>query len=287
MIRIAILCAVALVTLSIGGAATADRGRSAGQKFARFIGAGGQPVYGIVDGENLREITDAPWADWKKTDRLTPASKVKFLPVTEARNVYAMAGNYKDHLVGATPERLEKAKIPQFFLKSTSCLAGHGDDIRLPEGSDPVHYEGELVVVIGKGGRDIPKEKALDHVLGVTAGNDVSARDWQTKDIQWWRAKGSDTFGPCGPFIATGLDYGDLDMELRQNGEVRMKTNTNMLIHDIATSIAFLSKHVTLHPGDLIFTGTASQTQAIKAGDVIEVELEGVGVLRNKVVADD
>ena len=284
MIRLmfAAFCTLLVVGLSV---AVGDF-RPPTQKFARFVGADGKPVYGIVEGENLREITGTPFDTWKTTDKVVAVSKVKFLPVTDARNVYAMAGNYQDHLVGATPERLEKAKIPQFFLKSTSCLAGHGDDIRLPKSSDPVHYEGELVVVIGKGGRNIPKEKALEHVLGVTVGNDVSARDWQTNDIQWWRAKGSDTFGPCGPFIATGLDYGNLNMELRQNGEVKMTTNTRMLIHDIPTSIAFLSQHVTLHPGDLIFTGTAGQTQPIKAGDVIEVELQGVGVLRNKVVAD-
>ena len=205
--------------------------------------------------------------------------------MTDARNVYALAGNYQDHLAGLPPERLEKYKIPQFFLKTPSSLCGHGDDIRYPADAGRVDYEGELVIVIGKGGRDIPKEKALDHVFGVTVGNDVSARDWQKNDIQWWRAKGSDTFGPCGPYIATGIDYGNLDLYVRVNGEEKMKTNTKMMVHDIPTTVAFLSKHITLQPGDLIFTGTAGKTQPIKVGDVVEVELQGVGVLRNKVVA--
>ena len=113
----------------------------------------------------------------------------------------------------------------------------------------------------------------------------MSARDWQKNDIQWWRAKGSDTFGPCGPFIATGLDYGNLDMQVRVNGKVKMKTNTKLMVHDIPTTVSFLSKHVTLHPGDLIFTGTAGKTAADPVGDVVEVELQGVGVLRNKVAA--
>jgi 2-keto-4-pentenoate hydratase/2-oxohepta-3-ene-1,7-dioic acid hydratase in catechol pathway len=253
-------------------------------RFARFIGDSGQPVYGVVEHDNVREITSAPWENWKKTGRRRAISRTRFLAVTDARNCYAMAGNYKSHLAGATTQRMAQTRIPQFFMKSTSCLTGHGDDIVLPPGSAPVHYEGELVVVIGKAGRNIPKGKALEHVLGVAAGNDVSARDWQTGDIQWWRAKGSDTFGPTGPFILTGVDYGKLNLTLRQNGALKMSTNSDQLLHDIPASIEFLSKHITLQPGDLIFTGTAGQTEEIKAGDVIEVELEGAGVLRNKVV---
>jgi 2-keto-4-pentenoate hydratase/2-oxohepta-3-ene-1,7-dioic acid hydratase in catechol pathway len=199
--------------------------------------------------------------------------------------VYALAGNYQDHLAGLPPERLEKYKIPQFFLKPAACLAGHGDDILYPKDAGRIDYEGELVIVIGKGGRDIPKDKAMSHVFGVAVGNDVSARDWQKDDIQWWRAKGSDTFGPCGPYIATGLEFGNLELRVRVNGELKMETNTKLMVHDIPTTVSFLSRHVTLHPGDLIFTGTAGKTQPIKVGDVVEVELQGVGVLRNRVVA--
>jgi 2-keto-4-pentenoate hydratase/2-oxohepta-3-ene-1,7-dioic acid hydratase in catechol pathway len=276
------LAAVACVCLTAGPV------RAEGKmtlKFARYVGQAGEPVYGLVEGDQLREIAGVPFGEWKKTERLVPLSAAKLLAVTAARNVYALAGNYQDHLVGAPPERLAKYKIPQFFHKSTSCLCGHGDDVLYPKDATRVDYEGELVVVIGKGGRDIPKEKALEHVFGVTAGNDVSERNWQKDDIQWWRAKGSDTFGPCGPVIATGLDYGNLNLQLRVNGEVKMKTNTKMLLHDIPSSVAFLSRYITLHPGDLIFTGTAGITQPVKVGDVMEVELEGVGVLRNKVVA--
>jgi 2-keto-4-pentenoate hydratase/2-oxohepta-3-ene-1,7-dioic acid hydratase in catechol pathway len=280
MTRLAILAAA--LALAAGPAAAQEKKP---QKFARYAGEGGKPVYGVLDGENLRDISAPPFADWKPTGRVVPASGVKFLPVTDARNVYALAGNYQDHLAGLPPERLEKFKTPQFFLKTAACLAGHGDAIRYPADAGRVDYEGELVIVIGKGGRDIPKEKALDHVFGVAAGNDVSARDWQANDVQWWRAKGSDTFGPCGPYIATGIDYANLDMQVRVNGEVKMKTNTKMMVHDIPTSVAFLSRHVTLQPGDLIFTGTAGKTQPIKVGDVVEVELAGVGVLSNKVAA--
>lgn len=282
------LLAVVAVTFALSLVAfAAAPGEKKPQKFARIAGPEGKPIYTVLDGEKLWEISGTPFEQWKRTDRSFPVSGVKFLAVTDARNVYALAGNYKDHLVGATPERLEKAKIPQFFMKSTSCLAGHGDDIKLPKDAGRVDYEGEVVVVIGKSGRNIPKERAMEHVLGVTAGNDVSAREWQESDIQWWRAKGSDTFGPCGPYIVTGVDYDKLDMKLRVNGDEKMTTNSSMMIHDISTAVSFLSQRITLHPGDLIFTGTAGVTQQIKPGDVVEVELEGVGVLRNKVVAGD
>ena len=142
-----------------------------------------------------------PFGEWKKTERLIPLSSAKFLAVTDARTVFALAGNYQDHLVGLPPERLEKFKIPQFFLKTAASLCGHGADILYPNDAGRVDYEGELVIVIGKRARNVPQEKALDYVLGVTCGNDVSARDWQKNDVQWWRAKGSDTFGPCGPWV--------------------------------------------------------------------------------------
>jgi 2-keto-4-pentenoate hydratase/2-oxohepta-3-ene-1,7-dioic acid hydratase in catechol pathway len=284
MTRHLIAAALAVTLAGIGPRPVAADDKKP-QKFARYVGEGGKPVYGVLDGDSLREITGPPFGEWKATDRVVPASKAKFLSVTDARNVYALAGNYQDHLAGLPPERLAKYKIPQFFLKTATCLCGHGDDIRLPPDAGRVDYEGELVVVIGKGGRDIPREKALEHVFGVSVGNDVSAREWQSNDVQWWRAKGADTFGPCGPYIATGIDYSNLDLEVRVNGESKMKTTTKHLVHDIPASVAFLSKHVTLQPGDLIFTGTAGKTQPIKAGDVVEVELQGVGVLRNKVVS--
>jgi 2-keto-4-pentenoate hydratase/2-oxohepta-3-ene-1,7-dioic acid hydratase in catechol pathway len=119
----------------------------------------------------------------------------------------------------------------------------------------------------------------------VTCGNDVSARDWQKGDLQWWRAKGSDTFGPCGPYIVSGLNYDDLLLTLRLNGEVKQKQRTSDLIHGVAAIVSWISRHVTLEPGDLIYTGTPGETTAMKPGDVVEVELEGVGVLRNGVEA--
>lgn len=179
----------------------------------------------------------------------------------------------------------EKFQIPQPFFKSPSCLIATGEEIVIPEGTAEVHYEAELVIVIGKRAKNVSEDQALDYVLGVTCGNDVSARDWQKNDVQWWRAKGSDTFGPVGPYIVSGVNYDDLLLQLRLNGEVKQEQRTSDFIQSVPEMVSFVSRHITLHPGDLIFTGTPGKTSAIKPGDVVEVELEGVGVLKNGVAA--
>jgi 2-keto-4-pentenoate hydratase/2-oxohepta-3-ene-1,7-dioic acid hydratase in catechol pathway len=149
-----------------------------------------------------------------------------------------------------------------------------------------VHYEGELVVVIGKTAKNVSVEDASDYIFGVTAGNDVSERDWQRDDLQWLRAKGSDTFGPVGPVLVSGLDYNDLRVETRLNGEVRQAESTADLIFDIDTIVSYVSRYVTLCPGDIIFTGTPGSTRAMQPGDVVEIEVQGVGVLRNTVAKE-
>jgi 2-keto-4-pentenoate hydratase/2-oxohepta-3-ene-1,7-dioic acid hydratase in catechol pathway len=277
--------------------------------------------HGIVEGNQVRQIDGDLFGTFQKTDTLIPLDKVTLLVPTRPTQVIAMAGNYKSHLgdeetittkittettvttnprTGETTSETistsetrrsgeipEKFQIPQPFFKSPSCLLRHGGNILLPKDSEVTHFEAELVIVIGKTTRNVSKKDALDHVFGVTCGNDISARAWQKGDVQWWRAKGSDTFGPCGPFIATGLDYDNLLLQLRLNGKTMQKERTSQFINDIPSMVSFVSQHVTLHPGDLIFTGTPGTTSEIQPGDVLEVELEGVGVLRNKVVAKE
>jgi 2-keto-4-pentenoate hydratase/2-oxohepta-3-ene-1,7-dioic acid hydratase in catechol pathway len=176
---------------------------------------------------------------------------------------------------------------PEVFLKLPTTLIANGENIVIPKGTNDVHHECELVVAIGKKAKGVSVDKAMDYVLGITCGNDVSARDWQKDDRLWWRAKGSDTFGPCGPFICTGIDYANLDIEARVNGEVKQKSNTAMMIFGIPEIVSFISQSITLEPGDLIFTGTPGKTSQIKPGDIVEIEIEGVGVLRNPVVSSD
>jgi 2-keto-4-pentenoate hydratase/2-oxohepta-3-ene-1,7-dioic acid hydratase in catechol pathway len=279
--RYTVLCLV-LVT-SLESAQSAEPAR-----YLRFQ-KGDTVAYGVLEGDQVRQLDGDLFGEWSKTDNVHPLSEVKLLPPTRPTQVLALAGNYRSHIAGApTPEKFQ---IPQPFFKSPSCLIAHDEEIVLPKDSHDVHFEAELVIVIGKKCSKVTPEKALDYVFGVTAGNDVSERIWQNdeekKDIQWWRAKGSDTFGPVGPYIVTGIDYGDLDLQLRLNGEVKQKDNTKQLIHDIPSTVSFISRYVTLHPGDLIFTGTPGTTSALKASDVVEVELEGVGVLRSRVVAEE
>ena len=252
-------------------------------RFARFK-AGDTVSYGIVEGDRVRRLSGDLFGKWKKTDTTFGLDEVQLLVPTKPSQVIAMAGNYKSHISGAAIP--EKFQTPQPFYKSPSCLLPYGGEIVIPKDTGVVHYEAEMVIVIGKKAKNVSKENALDYVLGVTCGNDVSAREWQSGDVQWWRAKGADTFGPCGPVIVSGLDYDNLLLQLRLNGEVKQKERTSQLIHDVPTMVSFISQHVTLHPGDLIFTGTSGKTDEIKPGDEVEVELEGVGVLLNHVVGE-
>lgn len=258
-----------------------------GERFLRFR-AGRTVAYGVLEGDVVRQISGDLFGTWKRTGKRHRLADVRLLPPTVPTQVLALAGNYLSHhdLTAVPP----KFRIPQVFFKPPSCLVGPDDDVVIPAESRDVHFEAELVVVIGKETRRVSKERALEHVFGVTCGNDISERYWQNdendKDVQWWRAKGADTFGPVGPWITTGLDYGNLLLRLRQNGNVKQEERTNRLIHDIPSMVSFISRHVTMKPGDLIFTGTPGTTSSIRPGDVLEVELEGVGVLRNRVVAE-
>ncbi|HUG70584.1 MAG TPA: fumarylacetoacetate hydrolase family protein [Pirellulaceae bacterium] len=256
-------------------------------KYLRF--QKGQTVaYGLLEGDHVRQLAGELFGNWTKTETTHALQDVKLLPPTKPSQVLALAGNYRSHLSSDTIP--PKFAIPQPFHKGPSCLVGHGDAIVIPTDAQVVHYEAEIVVVIGKKCRQVSNEQAPDFIFGVTAGNDISERIWQNdmevKDVQWWRAKGADTFGPVGPFIATGLDLSNLMLRLRLNGEVKQEEKSDHLIHDIPATVSFISQYITLHPGDLIFMGTPGKTSDIKPGDVVEVELEGVGVLRNPVVAE-
>ncbi len=259
---------------------------TAGTRYARFR-IGDRVAYGIVESDRVREIRGDLFGQHQATEQLHDLADVELLVPTEPRQVFALAGNYLSHMdADEVPERF---RIPQPFLKTIGSLVPHGHPIVIPhDATEEVHYEAELVIVIGREMRDVPEDRALDYVFGVTAGNDVTERFWQNdpehRDVQWWRAKGADTFGPCGPFIVRGVDYDDLLLELRLNGQVRQQERTSGMIHGVAAVASFMSRYVTLYPGDLIFTGTPGTTSAMRHGDVVEVELEEVGILRNPVV---
>jgi ribosomal protein L7/L12 len=278
MSKLAVIVSLLLAASFAAAEEAKEARKEAPVKIARFE-AGAAAAYGIVEGDRVRRIEGDLFGAWKATAETHALKDVKILaPVAAPSKILAVGLNYKSHL-GDRPA----PKVPEIFFKPPSALIPPGADIVIPPGTNDVHYEAELVVVIGKRAKDVPEAKALEHVLGVTCGNDVSARDWQKADLQWWRAKGCDTFAPCGPFIARGINYDDLLVVLRLNGEEKQRQRTSDLLHGVAAIVSWASRHVTLEPGDLIYTGTPGTTSAMKPGDVVEVEIEGVGVLRNGV----
>jgi len=235
-------------------------------------------AYGVLEGETIRELKGDLFATPEFTGRTMKLEAVRLLAPCQPSKVIAVGLNYKSHLGDREP-----APYPGLFAKLPTSIVGPGDVILAPEDAKNLHFEGELVVVIGKRARNVSVAAAPQHVFGVTAGNDVSERDWQKNDLQWFRAKGADTFGPLGPVIVKGLNYGDLLLQTRLNGEVLQSQRTKDLLFDVPNLVSYISRYVTLEPGDVIYTGTPGSTKAMKPGDVVEIEIEGVGVLRNRV----
>lgn len=248
-------------------------------KIARYE-KNGTIGYGIVDGNSLRTMDACPFTEFNLTGDTVSLENVRLLAPTKPSKVLAVGLNYRSHLGDAS-----EPKNPEIFIKTPSCINNPEGEIVLPEGDDDVHAEGELVVIIKERTEKATPEEAEANILGVTCGNDVSARTWQQNDLQWWRAKASDTFGPMGPVIAMDLDYNDLHLETRINGDVVQSQTTADLIFPVPVIVSFVSQAMTLEPGDAIYTGTPGTTTALKSGDVVEVEIEGIGVLRNSVVA--
>jgi 2-keto-4-pentenoate hydratase/2-oxohepta-3-ene-1,7-dioic acid hydratase in catechol pathway len=255
----------------------------AGQTLTRYVKyeAGGRIAWGLVDGDTIRELQGNVFENAKPSGRTLKMADVKLLAPADARKVIAAGLNYRSHIGEQAP-----AKYVGLFAKMPTSLIGHNGDIIYPADATTLHYEAEVCVVIGKRAKNITEAQVKEHVFGVTPCNDVSERAWQKADLQWFRAKGSDTFGPMGPALVRGADYNKLKLIGRHNGKVVQESSTDMLIFSIDTIVSYVSRYVTLEPGDVIFTGTPGTTQAMKPGDTYEVEIEGIGVLRNTVVAE-
>ena len=241
--------------------------------------SGATTSYGILEGETIRELQGDLFEGPRPTGKRLRLADVRLLPPVAPGNVIAVGLNYKSHL-GERPS----AAYPGLFAKLPTSIIAHGEDIVLPPDANNAHYEGEMVIVIGRRASRVSEGDAASYIFGITAGNDVSERDWQKNDLQWFRAKAADTFGPLGPVIVTGLPYDDLLLQTRLNGEVVQSQRTKDLIFNVSEIVSYVSRYVTLMPGDVIYSGTPGTTKPIKPGDVVEVEVEGVGVLRNRVV---
>ena len=248
-------------------------------KYVRYTHEG-QESYGILEGDTVRELVGDIFSAPTPSGKTLKLSEVHLLAPCKPTKVIAVGLNYRSH-IGNRPV----PEYPGLFAKYPTSIIGQEKNIIMPSDATDLHYEGELVIVIGKKAKNISVSKAPNYIFGVTAGNDVSERNWQQVDLQWLRAKASDTFGPVGPAIVTGLNYNDLLLQTRLNGELRQSERTKDLVYNVEAIVSYISHYVTLFPGDLIFTGTPGTTKAMKPNDIVEIELEGVGILRNKVVS--
>jgi 2-keto-4-pentenoate hydratase/2-oxohepta-3-ene-1,7-dioic acid hydratase in catechol pathway len=252
-------------------------------RFIRYSVGESKPRYGWIFQDKVGPIEGEPFGEFRRLEAGMPLDRVRLLAPVIPGKIVAVGRNYVDH---AKERGVDVAEIPLIYLKPPSAVIGPEETILLPPQSQRVDHEGELAVVIGKIGRWIHAEDALQHVLGYTAANDVTARDLQQKDGQWTRGKGFDTFCPLGPWIETDIDPSDMRLICRVNGEMRQMGSTREMVFSVQQLIAFVSSVMTLHPGDVILTGTPAGIGPLKHGDSVEVEIEGIGLLRNPVAAD-
>ena len=244
----------------------------------------GNISFGVREEDTVSEISNAPFDSYQTTGETFSLSNIKLLSPVAPNKVVAIGLNYKSHLGGRPgPE------APEPFLKASTTVIGYGDDIVIPkialEEGVKIQPEAELALVIGKKCKGATQANALDYVFAYTCGNDVSARDWQQNDLQWTRAKSSDTFAPIGPWMTTGLDPTNIQVICRVNGEEKQNQNTSDLLHPVTKIIEYVSAVITLEVGDVIMTGTPGTPGDIHPGDTVEVEIGGVGVLSNQVVS--
>lgn len=256
-------------------------------RIARFT-TGDDPRYGVVEGDEGAEVVavlegDPLYQAIQPTGERLPLKDVRLVaPVIPRSKVVAIGRNYAAH---AAELGNEVPTDPLVFLKPNTSVVGPGDGIVYPPQTSSLHFEGELAIVIGRICRHVPKDRVDEVIYGYTVANDVTARDLQQSDKQWWRAKGFDTFCPLGPWIETELDTADLRIRTTQNGEERQNGSTALMIFDIPTQIAHISAAMTLLPGDVILTGTPAGVGEMNVGDEISITVEGIGTLTNRVIS--
>ena len=248
---------------------------------------GGAGMLGLLEDGVVYEAQGELFGDLARGASVGRVEDVTLVAPVQPSKLIAIGLNYVDHVTEDAPD-WKQPENPIIFLKPPSSIIGHGADIVYPDGPEHVDSEGELAVVIGRRARYVKAENVDDYILGFACSNDVSARDYQFKDIQWVRAKGFDTFSPIGPAIATGISAStNLQLTTRVNGEVKQQSGTDKLIFGIPELVEFVSRVMTLEPGDVIMTGTPAHPPQMKVGDVAEIEIERVGTLRNTVVAEE
>ncbi len=236
-----------------------------------------QVSYGRINGQNIQPLSGDLFGKLVPKGQPVPLTKVKLLLPTDPQKVFAVGMNFASHI--SSPSDAP----PPMFLKLPSSLIASGELVHLPPDANNVHFEGELVLIIGKRAKNISEAEAKNVIFGVTTGNDLTERNWQSSDLQWMRSKASDGFGPVGSVIAIGVDYNSVLLTTRLNGKVVQQENTRYMIHKPAKVVSYLSRYFTLMPGDMIFMGTPGRTQALSNGDKVSVTIEQVGVVENEI----
>jgi 2-keto-4-pentenoate hydratase/2-oxohepta-3-ene-1,7-dioic acid hydratase in catechol pathway len=251
-------------------------------KIVRVRIGGDEIAYGVAEDEGIRVHQGTPFVAWEPTETVVPYESADLLAPVFPTKVVCVGRNYADH---AAERGAEVPDEPVIFLKPSTSVIGPGAPIVIPSEAEEVHHEAELAVVVGKVSRSVAAEDASAHILGYTAANDVSARDLQKRDGQWARAKGFDSFCPLGPAVETEVDPVGLSIRCSVNDEIRQDGTTDDMVFGVAEILAFVSRVMTLLPGDVILTGTPAGVGPITPGDIVEVEIERIGRLTNPVVA--
>jgi 2-keto-4-pentenoate hydratase/2-oxohepta-3-ene-1,7-dioic acid hydratase in catechol pathway len=248
-------------------------------KFLRFKSKDARVCSGLLEDNSVYEIEGDIFKEYKITNNKHLTQEIRFLPPCSPTKIVAVGLNYRDHALEMKKPIPEE---PLLFMKPSTAVVGHEDKIIYPKHmSSRLDYEGELAVIIGKTAKWVEEKEAFDHVFGYSCINDITARDLQAKDVQYTRAKGFDTFAPLGPVIETELDPGDLEISTILNGERRQHSRTSELVFSVPKLIVFISRVMTLLPGDVIATGTPSGIGTMRQGDMVEVKIQGIGTLRN------
>jgi len=237
--------------------------------------------YGAVEGDRVREIKGSVFSDYETSDKTFLISDIKIVAPCRPSKVIAVGLNYRSH---AEELKMDIPEEPLIFMKPPTAVVGHEENIIFPSMAKRVDYEGELGVVIGKACRNVAARDACEYIVGYTCFNDVTARDLQKKDIQFTRSKSFDSFAPMGPFIETELDPDNTRIESFLNGEKKQSGSTRDLIFSVDYLVCFISRIMTLLPGDVIATGTPAGIGPMQVGDIVEVKIDGIGTLKNSVV---
>lgn len=253
-------------------------------KILRFL-TEGQVKYGVLeDDSRVKEITGNIYEHFERANNIYNLEEIRLLAPCEPSKIICVGLNYKAHIDEFKRDRSGIPEEPVLFMKPPTSVTGPGSDIELPSDSDRIDFEGELAVVIGKKSKNIDPEHVENIVFGYTCANDVTARDLQRKDGQWTRGKGFDTFAPLGPWIETSLDPRNLKIQLYLNGQLRQDSSTANMIFPVPKLISFISRIMTLLPGDVILTGTPQGVGEMNEGDKVKVVVEGIGALENSAV---